>query len=185
MENKEIECRFLEIDKEALIKKLRELGAKDEGEVMLNETIVYDKDLNWRAEHRLIKIRKAGDKITLTYKHKESLAIDGTTEIEFGIDNYRKAEQFFEAIGFVPYRHQEKLRHTFTLDGVTVDIDTWPRVPVYVEFEGNSEEDIKKLVDKVGYEWKDHTTMPPATVIETHYNIPVREMRYFTFDRFE
>ncbi|MFA6050489.1 MAG: CYTH domain-containing protein [Candidatus Paceibacterota bacterium] len=185
MENREIECRFLEIDKEALIQKLRELGAEDKGEVMLEETIVYDKDLNWKKEHKLIKIRKSGDNITLTFKHRESDAIDGTKEIEFGIDNYKKAEQFFDAIGLVPYRKQQKLRHTFILDDVTLDIDTWPRIPTYVEFEAMSEEAIKKAVEKVGLDWGNHITSPPATVIESVYNIPVRQMRHFTFDRFE
>ncbi len=185
MENKEIECRFLEIDKQALIAKLRELGAEDKGEVMLKETIVYDKDLKWRSEHKLVKIREFGANITLTYKHRVSDAIDGTTEIEFGIDNYEKAEQFFEAIGLMPYRHQEKLRHTFVLDGVTADIDTWPKVPTYVELEGGSESAIKDLAEKLGLDWKDHLTTPPATVIETYYNIPVRQLRYFMFDRVE
>ncbi len=43
----EIEVRFLEIDKEALLARLRELKAKDKGELMLEETICYDKALLW------------------------------------------------------------------------------------------------------------------------------------------
>ena len=60
MQNKEIECRFLEIDKKDLIKRLKKLGAKDKGEVLLEETIIYDKDLKWRNENRFVRLRKSG-----------------------------------------------------------------------------------------------------------------------------
>jgi hypothetical protein len=46
-ETREIEVRFLDIDKEHFIRKLKELGAVDKGEAMLEEVIVYDKDLTW------------------------------------------------------------------------------------------------------------------------------------------
>ncbi len=185
MNTQEIECRFLEIDKEALIKKLRELGAKDLGEVMLEETIIYDRELKWRDEQRFLKLRKAKDKITLTYKEQKEHTIDGTYEIEFGIDDFKKAELLFEKIGLQPFRHQQKLRHTFQLGEVTFDIDTWPRMPAYVELEGDSEDDLKKAAQVVGYDWNNVTFKPPRWIIETKYNIPVGKMTWFTFDRFE
>ena len=44
MNTKEIEVRFLEVDKPSLVSKLLKLGAHDEGEIMLEETIIYDPD---------------------------------------------------------------------------------------------------------------------------------------------
>jgi hypothetical protein len=46
----EIECRFLEVDKDVLIKKLLKLGAENKGEVMLEETIIYDPECKWSCE---------------------------------------------------------------------------------------------------------------------------------------
>jgi len=185
MENKEIECRFLEIDKGALIQKLRELEAEDRGEVMLEETIVYNQDLSWSHMGRRVRIRKSGDKTTLTYKEKVSDDIDGNIEIEFGVDSAEKAEMFLEKIGLRPSRKQQKLRHTFVLDDVVVDIDTWPRVPTYVELEGNSEEEIKAVVAKIGYDWSDATYELPGAILDKKYGISVVTMGHFTFDRFE
>lgn len=185
MIEKEIECRFLEIDKDGLVKKLIELGAHDEGEVMLEETIIYDPELKWKTDNKFIRLRKVGDKIKLTYKEHRKQAVDGAHEIEFGVDDFKKAELLFESIGFKPFRHQQKKRHSLKLDGVTFDIDTWPRIPTYVEFEGETEEDLKKAAQAVGYDWGNAVFNDAAWVIENKYNIPVRAMKWFTFDRFE
>ncbi len=185
MNTQEIECRFLEINKEALIKKLHELGAVDEGETMLEETIIYDKDLKWREEQRFIRIRKVGDTTKLTYKEHREHTVDGTYEIEFEIDDFQKAEMLFEKAGLHPYRHQQKKRHRMKLNDVTFDIDTWPKIPTYVELEGESEKELKDAAQLIGLNWKDAVFHDAAWVIENKYNIPVRTLRWFTFDRYE
>jgi adenylate cyclase, class 2 len=184
-DNREIECRFLEIDKAALIKKLHELGAEDKGEVMLEELVVYDEALTWRDGGQHVRIRKSGDTTTLSFKKRTEHTIDGTQEIELIVSDFKKTEEFLRAIGLRPYRCQQKYRHTFFYKDVTIDIDTWPRVPTYVEFEGPSEKQIRNVVDLVGYDWKNATTDSPRKVIEERYGIPVSRMTWFTFDRFE
>ncbi len=70
-DHKEIEVRFLEIDKEALIKKLHELGAKDLGEDLLSEIIIYDKEFTWRDGGKsLLRLRTRNNKTELTFKHR-------------------------------------------------------------------------------------------------------------------
>ena len=183
MNTQEIECRFLEIDKDALIKKLIELGAFDEGESLVKETVIYDKDLKWRDEERFLRLRKIDEKTTLTYKEHSVHTIDGTYELEFGIDDYEKAELLFEKIGLLPFRHQEKKRHTFQFNNVTVDIDTWPKIPTYVELEGDSEYALKDTAEKLGFNWQDADFHNARWIIENKYNIPVGTFRWFTFDR--
>jgi adenylate cyclase, class 2 len=185
MNTQEIECRFLEINKEELIKKLHELGAHDEGEVMLEETIIYDPEFKWRDEQRFVRLRKVGNKTKLTYKEHREHTVDGTYEIEFEIEDYKKAELLFQKIGLVPHRHQQKYRHSFNLNGVIFDIDTWPKIPTYVELEGESEEALKEAAKAVGYDWKDVVFHNARWVIENKYKIPVSTMQWFTFDRFE
>lgn len=186
MDHKEIEVRFLEINKNELVEKLIELGAEDKGEDMLEEVIVYDKDLIWKDEGgKLLKLRTRNGKTVLTYKHHIEHTAEGTEEIEVGVSDTKSMELLLERIGYVGYRHQQKYRHTFVLDGVTFDIDTWPRIPTYVELEGESENSLKAVAQKVGLDWNKVVFENPRIVIEKIYNIPVGNMRWFTFDKFE
>lgn len=185
MNTQEIECRFLEIDKDALIKKLIEIGAHDESEKLIEETIIYDPELKWRDEQRFVRLRKIGDKIKLTYKEHQSHTVDGTFELEFGIDDYEKAELLFEKIGLPAFRHQQKKRHTFKLNNVAFDIDTWPQIPTYVELEGESEESLKKAAQLAGLNWQDADFHNARWVIENKYNIPIGTYHTFTFDKAE
>jgi adenylate cyclase class 2 len=185
METKEIEVRFLEIDKEDLLGKLKALGAKDLGEAHLNEIIFTDPEHKMVADRQFIRLRTARDKTTLTYKHHKERTIDGAVEIEFEVDDAKSAEAFLEKLGFPAERHQEKKRHTLTLNGVTVDIDTWPRIPTYVELEGPSEQALKDTALKIGFDWKDAVFDDARAIIEEHYHIPVRTFRWFTFEKVE
>jgi adenylate cyclase, class 2 len=184
METTEIEVRFLEIDKGALIKKLVELGAKDKGEFLLDQTIIYDPEFKWRDENKSIRLRKYGNTTKLTYKEKREKTIDSAKEIEFEIEDYEKARALFEKIGFVPFRREQKKRHTFEYKGVTVDIDTWPKVPPYVELEGESEVALKQAAQELGFDWNKAVFDHAGAILEK-YGIPVAHLKYFTFDRYE
>ena len=49
-------------------------------------------------------------------------------------------------------------RIQYTLNGVEVDIDSWPMIPTYLEIEGKSEEDVYKILELLGYKREDCTT---------------------------
>ncbi|MES2223416.1 MAG: CYTH domain-containing protein [Patescibacteria group bacterium] len=185
MENREIEVRFLEIDKEDLIAKIKALDGEDLGEKKLEETIFYDKERKWAERHRLVRIRDNGKKIKLSYKEHMSHSIDGSEEVEFEITDKIAGTKFLEKIDLKAFRFQEKLRHTLSLGDITFDIDTWPRVPTYVEIEGPDEKSLKEVVLKLGLDWADAVFENAGFIIEKRYNIPVLNMTYFTFDRFE
>lgn len=186
-EHQEIEVRFLEIDKEALIKRLLSLDAKNLGEDLLEEIIIYDKKLVWQNEKpfKRIRLRVRKGQATLTYKCHLAKTASGTEEIEFEVSNKENALAFLEKLGFVPYRHQEKKRHTYTFGEVTVDIDTWPRIPTYVELEGPSENALKDVAKRLGFNWNEAVFDDARSIIENRYSVPVGKMRYFTFTRFE
>ncbi len=182
---KETEVKFLEIDKDSLVKKLVALGAKDKGEVMLEEVIIYDKDLKWLEEKKIVRLRKSGDTIYMTFKHHNAMDKGESVEIELEISDLEAAASLFDAIGFVVYRRQQKKRHTLEWDGVTFDIDTWPRVPAYIEIEGKSLEALKKAATAIGLDWSKAVLKDARSVLEEVYHIPMGTMRWFTFDRFE
>lgn len=186
MKNREIEVKFLEIDKEALIKKLRELGAKDLGEDNLKEAIFYDKEGKWQYDEvKFVRIRQTSKGIFVTFKHKEVHGVTGTKEIEFTANDFQKVKDFLLEVGLVFFREQEKKRHKFLLDEVTVDIDSWPGIPTYVEIEGPSEEAIKEAAVKLDFDWTKAEFGLAHDVIEGKYKVPVRSFRYFTFEKQE
>jgi adenylate cyclase, class 2 len=183
--NIEIEARFLNINKDELIRKLVARNAIDKKEHLLSEIIFYDSNNKWPAEGRFVRLRTNGETTALTYKHNRGQTIDSMTEIEFEVPDMDVARAFLENIGLVAFRFQEKRRHSFVIDSVIVDIDTWPKIPTYVEIEGPSEDAVKLTADKLGFAWSDAVFDDARSIIEKRYGIPVGSMRSFTFDKVE
>lgn len=184
-QNREIEVRFLHIDKDLLIKNLHNLQAEDLGEFLLKEIIFYDPKLEYLKEGKVVRLRSNNGKITLAYKHHTNNKIDGAEEIEFDVNSIEKAKDFLEKVGLIAYREQEKKRHTFKMEDTTIDIDTWPSLPPYVEIEGETEEEVKMISQQLGFNWEDAIFENAKIVIEKYYNIPVSKLRSFTFDKIE
>ena len=182
---KETEVRFLEIDKDDLVQKLLAKGATDHGEVMLEEVIAYDKELTWINQRRFVRLRKSGDTVKITYKEHASNILDGAQEIEFEIGDFEKGVLLIEKLGCVAYRRQQKKRHKLTFGKFVVDIDTWPRVPTYVEFEGPSHEELKEFTESLGFDWSKVMFEDARYVLENIYHIPMGTMHWLTIDRFE
>lgn len=180
-----IEAKFLEVDKKKLKEKLMAFGAKDCGGEFFRETIFYDKaqTLRKRGDGRFIRIRKSKDQISLTYKHHQKSTVDGTEEIESTISDAKTAEKFLDRLGFVIYRIQEKKRHRYRVKGVSVDIDTWPKIPTYVELEGESATDLKKAAKLLGLDWSKAVFANAGRVIEDYYHFPLGDRFYFTFKK--
>lgn len=183
--HKEIEARFLDINKDALIKTLNDAGAIDKGDDILKEVIFYDQSGKWSDDGRFVRLRTRQGKTIMTYKHISHDAVDSAKEIEFEVPDTELAEVFLTNIDLVASRHQEKRRHTFTLDGVTIDIDTWPQIPTYVELEGESEEALQNVAKKLGLDWNSAVFIDARKIIEQVYAVPVGSMKWFTFDRYE
>ena len=183
--NKEIEARFLDIDKQKLVARLVSIGAVDKGDILLTEAIFYDKEGMWHSQNRFVRLRAAGGSTTVTYKQNKEQTIDSAREIEFTVSDAEAVQQFLEVMGLMMSRTQEKRRHTFIKDGVTIDIDTWPKIPTYVELEGASEEAIRAVADLLDLDWNDAVFDDARAVLEQRYEIPVGKLRWFTFDRIE
>ena len=60
----------------------------------------------------------------------------------------------YEAKGF-----QENRRIQYNLNGVEIDIDSWPYIPTYLEIEGPSEEAVYNTVKALGFKKSDCTTL--------------------------
>jgi len=185
MENREIEIKFLEIDVDDVKKHLIAAGARDLGDDSIRETVFYDQEMKWPKENEFVRIRSTKKGVRLTYKHSDETTIDGTEEIEFGVDDAEKTKALLLAVGLVAFREQEKKRHSFLLGDVMADIDTWPGIPTYLELEGPSEEALKHASDAWGFDWSKRHFGTASHIIQDIYHVPVKSFKYFTFEKQE
>lgn len=132
----EIETKAIGIDVPSLRKSLRTRKAKFVGKFLLKR-YVFNLS-NKEGEDNYVRIRTDGKKSTLTYKFRKGNGLRNTTEIETGVEDFEKAAQIFSS--FIKERYyQENLRESCVYKGANVDINTWSRIPPYVEVEGSSE----------------------------------------------
>ena len=144
---KEIELRVYDIDKEELIKKIEKLNGK-----FINnyEQIRYVYDFNPVKENKWIRLRTDGFKTTLTIKEYTSSKIKGVNELEIDVSDMEKTNLILEKLGYKKRSVQENKRTRYILNDVEIDIDTWPYLKTFVEFESKSKEkiyDVLKLLD--------------------------------------
>lgn len=168
----EYEVRVLEINPDEIIKKLEEVGAELQWD-HLQKRYVYD--FIPRIDGKWIRLRTNGDKTTLTIKNVVSSSIDGIQELEIGVEDFDKTNLILNELGFVAKGYQENRRRQYILDGVEIDIDSWPWIPTYLEIERESEEVIYEVLDKLGIP-KEKTTSRDVDTIYRDYGYNVNEI---------
>jgi len=174
----EYEIRILEINKEEIIKNLEKLGATKIGEFD-QKRYVYD--LKPMQENKWIRLRTNGIKTTLTYKDVESNTIDGTKEVEIEVDDFENTNELLERIGFKNKGYQENNRIQYILQGVEVDIDSWPMIPTYLEIEGKSEEEVIRIQKQLGIDEYKVTTLNCNDIYKKIYNIDISKIKKLKF----
>lgn len=149
----EFETKVLDINIEEIVKKLRELGAKESPEVLLRR-FVFDMESD-NAEW--LRLRTNGTKTTLAYKHKiiGNIAIGKTIEIETDIADFDKTSQILSKIPFKRVLYQENKTHIFHLNDIEFSIDTWPQLGSYLEIESTSIEKVQEGLRLLGLAGKD------------------------------
>jgi adenylate cyclase, class 2 len=154
--NPEYEARFCDIDAGAIIKTLSARGATRTMPRTLMRRIVFD-NTNISAKRGWLRLRDQGDKTTLTYKQvaNDDSSIDSILEAEIVVSDFNDTRALLEAIGFTAVRYQENYREEWRLNGVTLDIDTWPDLPTFLEVEGPGEQAVRDTAAALGL---DHAT---------------------------
>jgi len=150
--NTEIEVRILNIDKEDLISKLEKNNAKFIGDWL---QIRYVYDFKPVDPHRWIRLRTNGITSTLTIKEVHDKTEHGTKELEIEVSSIEKTHEILEKLSYKRRSIQENKRIRYILNDVEIDIDTWPKLNTYVEFEADSLDKIKEVIKILGFDYKD------------------------------
>ncbi|MFA5744640.1 MAG: CYTH domain-containing protein [Candidatus Paceibacterota bacterium] len=150
----EVEATFIPADHIALRKKLGDIGAKlIRPERLIRRTIFDYEDLRLDAKAAWVRLRDEGDSITLTFKQRTNETINGMKEIEIVVDDYIRTKELLLAIGLIVKAEQETKRELWEIDGTQVMLDTWPWLEPIAEIEGESEETVKELSQRLGFDW--------------------------------
>ena len=161
----EIEARLLECDVNSILKKLKENQASFIGD-WLQIRNCYD--FNPVKENSWIRLRTNGIETTLTIKEIVSKEIDGTKECEITVSDFDKTDELLNKLGYFARSKQENRRIRFVLDSVEIDIDFWPMIPAYIEFEADSEEKIKDVCDKLDINFNNLTTLDVQSIYKNY-----------------
>ncbi len=176
--NIEIEERVLEIDEDNVVKKLELLNATKIGE-WYQKRYVYD--FNPKRDNEWIRLRSNGEKTTLTYKNIENNSISGTKELEIEVSDFSETNELLNVLGYIPKAYQENKRIRYMLNDVEIDIDSWPLIPSYMEIEGKSIEEIKKIEDLLEIDKNKVTTLNCEDIYMQIYGINLQEISELKF----
>lgn len=142
--------------------------------------------------NKWVRIRNTNGRTTITIKHilnpeiqktKDS-KIQKVMETEMEVPSIEEANSILEQLGFSFRNYQEKNRATYNVNGVEVDIDSWPLIPTYVEIENDSEEAIQETVKKLGLQNHEIISCNTADVYKK-YGIDLYQFRELRFPKKE
>ena len=154
----EIEVKFVDIDVEDIRGRLKAADAELEQPMRLMKRALIEEP-HHAAENSFIRIRDEGDKTTLTFKRRsladEETTIDSTKEIETTVGDFNTAVEIFSEAGWQYITLQESRRETWHLDGAEVVIDEWPWIKPYIEIEAETEQIVRDVAGKLGFDWAD------------------------------
>ncbi|MBR2708726.1 class IV adenylate cyclase [Candidatus Saccharibacteria bacterium] len=172
----EIEAQFLDIKKDEVRSKLKEIGAKlVKPEILMRRTI-FDTGL-----HSFARVRDEGGKIVMTYKNvSDDHSILGTKEVNVEVGDYNDAILFLEGCGLRIKARQETLREIWVYGDVEICIDTWPWIPTFIEIEGPSEELVWETARKLGLKKSQAKFGSVDTTYQHYYGVDPEVINYDT-----
>lgn len=166
----EYEATFLNINKDEIRERLKGAGAKLVKPEILQKRYAFDIPSGYDG-HRWARVRNEQNKITMSFKDINGDKIEDQKEINLVIDDFEKGAEFLEAIGCIKKSYQENKREIWELDGVEICIDEWPFVEPFVEVEGKSEQDVKIVSQKLGFDYSKAMFGATSKIIHNKYGI--------------
>lgn len=159
----EIEVKLRVRDWRALLRRLRQMGARRIGRVHERNVVFDTRERRLTREGKLLRLRWNNSDAMLTFKSPASGRIIARRfykvrrEIEFALDAPEDMARVFEGLGLRPFFRYEKFRTTFRLPGekrLKVELDVTP-VGCFLELEGPPRQ-IDRAARLLGYSRKDY-----------------------------
>ena len=150
----ETEAKFYVLHLDKIRRRLLELKARLIQPRVLETNLRFDlPDGSLRAKGQVLRLRRDTES-RLTYKGagQNTNGVLGRKEIEFVVEDFEKASQFLEALGYRQTMVYEKYRTTYELDDVLIMLDELP-YGNFVEIEGDTNEQIQAIATRLRLDW--------------------------------
>ena len=157
--NQEIEAKFYVTDLGKIETRLQRLGAVLLHPRILERNIRFDlPDASLRSERRVLRLRRDAE-VRLTSKDpsQNEQGVLSRREIEFSVEDFDKAKQFLEALGYRPIFYYEKYRTVYGLQTSKVPVHVMlDELPYgnFVEIEGGTLESIQAASSALDLKWE-------------------------------
>ena len=86
-----------------------------------------------------------------------------------------------EVLGYKSKGYQENNRIRYMLNGVEIDIDSWPKIPTYMEIEGKDEEEVNSTLELLNVDKDKVTALNCEDIYKKIYGINIDEIKNLTF----
>lgn len=169
--NIEYEATFLNVDKDEMRKRLKDAGATLVRPEYLQKRIPFHLPKDKRSKDSWLRVRDEGDKITLSLKIVDGDKIEDQKEICLVVNDFDVAVNLLESIGCERKSYQETKRELWKLNDVEISIDEWPFLEPFVEVEGDSEEVVKRVSEKIGFNYDDALFCAVGKLYKMKYGI--------------
>lgn len=173
----EYEAKVLEIDPVAMAARIRDAGGEHMARRLMRR-YVYDTVPAKRG--RWIRLRDSGSDVTLCVKEITSDAIDGTRETETTVGDFETTHALLERIGVSAKSYQENHRDSWILDGARLEIDSWPRIPPYLEIEADCTEQVWTTAARLSIP-REVLTSENTTTVYARYGIDLESIADLRF----
>ncbi len=178
---KELELKFLEVDKADIVSKLEKKGARLLVDGILR-TVYFDTlERKIMKANELLRLRTFGDKIELC--RKTNMRIEGGCKVydetETYVSDFDATVKILESLGYLPAISFEKKRTEYILtDGSKFEIDEFPGVPVLLEIEALDRSRINQLIEEFGLGRYEQTCLTGQEMLKQRYNKELNGLRF-------
>ncbi len=169
--NTEYEAKFTNIDKDKIRTQLKKIGAKLIRPEFFQKRVAFNLPKK-SVKKGYLRVRDEGNKITMSLKSVNGKNIEDQKEILLKVDNFESAVDFLKSIGCNPKAFQETKRELWSLDEVDITIDEWPFLEPFIEIEGRSEEAVKFVSQRLGFDYREAVFGAVDTLYNKKYGTP-------------
>jgi len=156
MDGHETEAKFYVHNLSKIELRLQELKAQLIQPRTHETNLRFDNENNdLRSSFRVLRLRQ-DEKARFTFKGpsvEQAGGILSRREIEFIVEDFEKAKEFLEALGYRAVVFYEKFRATYELNDTHIMLDELP-YGQFIEIEGENAESIRAVADLLGLNWE-------------------------------
>lgn len=170
----EYEATFIKINKDEIREKLKNIGAFLAKPEVLMKRYVFNLPEGQHKKGAWARVRHEGNKITMSFKIVNDGGvgnIDEQKEICLEINNFADGVEFLKALGCPEKAYQESQREVWQMGETEICLDEWPFLEPFVEIEGKSEQEVKEVAQRLGFDYAQAMFCAVGTIYAKRYGI--------------